>query len=357
MNQSKKIVGRGSIINPVNRFEPILFEQTDSAEFIEDEFQTKLNTIFYKDESRSIITKNESPDLGFDYTVNPYRGCEHGCVYCYARPYHEYLGFSSGLDFESKIMVKENAPLLLEKELRKKSWKPSLIVFSGVTDCYQPIEKKLRLTRGCLEVCLNFRNPAAIVTKNSLVLRDIDILKEMAKLEIITVVVSVTTMKNDLIQIMEPRTSRFEKRLATIEALSKEGVPVTVNVAPIIPGLNDEEIPAILKAASEAGAKNGSYIILRLPYAVKEVFLKWVEKEFPNRYKKIISKINEFREGKLNSSEFGERFRGKGVTVEAIKQLFKLNCKKYNLNTGYSVLRTDLFRVPLKKGSQLNLFE
>lgn len=357
MNQSKKIKGRGSLINPVNRFEKILIEEIDSEELIEDEFKSKLNTVFYKDESRSIISKNESPDLGFDFSVNPYRGCEHGCIYCYARPYHEYLGFSSGLDFETKIMVKENAPYLLEKELRKKSWKPSLIVFSGITDCYQPIEKKLKLTRACLEVCLNFRNPTGIVTKNNLILRDIEILKEMAKLELISVAISITSMKNDLIQIMEPRTSRIEKRLTTIETLAKEGIPVTVNVAPIIPGLNDEEIPAILKAAYEAGANYASYIILRLPYAVKEIFIKWIEKEFPNRYKKIISKINEYREGKLNSSNFGERFRGKGVTVEAIRQLFKLNCKKLDMNLGYPVLRTDLFKIPKNNNVQFDLFD
>lgn len=357
MNHSKEIKGRGSKINPVNRFEQIYIETFENDDFIDEEFQTKLNTIFYKDDSRSIITKNDSPDLGFDFTVNPYRGCEHGCIYCYARPYHEYLGFSSGLDFETKIMVKEDAPKLLDLAFCKKSWKSSKIVFSGITDCYQPIEKKLKLTRGCLEVCLQFRNPVGIVTKNSLILRDLDILKEMAQLEILSVAISVTSIRNDLIQIMEPRTSRFEKRISTIEKLANEGISVTVNIAPIIPGLNDEEIPNILKIASDAGAKNASFIMLRLPYAVKDIFLNWIKKEFPDRYNKVLTKINEMRDGKLNSSEFGERFRGKGKTVEVINQLFKLNCKKLGLNLGYSKVRNDLFRIPQIKSNQINLFE
>lgn len=250
-----KIKGRSAQLNPQNRFESLHIENFQADEidgfFFNDDFKTKIKTQYFKDDSKSVIAVNDSPDIGFDYSFNPYRGCEHGCIYCYARPSHEFLGFSSGLDFETKIMVKENAPKLLEKELKKESYKPEIIIFSGNTDCYQPIESKLKLTRKALEVCLKYQNPVGIITKNALVQRDIDILREMQKLNLISVTISITSLNKFLVSKMEPRSSVPFKRLETIEKLSENGIPVGINLAPVIPGLNDEEIPAILKESSE----------------------------------------------------------------------------------------------------------
>ncbi len=315
----------------------------------------KLQTYFYKDDSRSVISENDSYDLGFDYSFNPYRGCEHGCIYCYARPTHEFLGFSSGTDFETKIMVKPEADKLLEKAFKKKSYVPKVIMFSGNTDCYQPIEKKLELTRKALKVCLKYKNPVAIITKNSLIQRDIDILIELASLGITTVTISVTTLNKELARKMEPRTSIPEQRLQTIEKIAKNGIPVGVNLAPIIPGLTDEEIPNILKEAASRGAEHASYIMLRLPYAVKDLFVDWVNREFPDRSQKIINRIKEIRNGKLNQSEFNKRFTGEGEFAETIRNLFKINCKKLGLNKrDYGILRTDLY--DRNSSDQLEMF-
>lgn len=270
--------------------------------------------------------------MGFDYSFNPYRGCEHGCIYCYARPTHEYLGFSSGIDFETKIMVKENAPALLEQEFRKKSYKPDLLVFSGNTDCYQPIERKLKLTRESLKVCLKYRNPVSVITKNALIQRDIDIIKELAELKLVTVTLSITTLDKNLAHKMEPRTSSPEMRLGTIEKMAKNGIPSGVNIAPIIPGLNDKEIPNILKEAAARGAVHAGKIMLRLPYAVKDLFLEWLEREFPEKANKIINSIKEVRGGKLNSTEWGKRMTGEGERADTIHKLFHISCRKYGLN-------------------------
>ncbi|HKS15676.1 MAG TPA: PA0069 family radical SAM protein, partial [Planctomycetota bacterium] len=245
--------GRGSAENPKNRFEEI--ELTADPEAPEDAISAPA-TKFYRDESKSVISTNDSPDVGFSASVNPYRGCEHGCVYCYARPTHEYLGFSAGLDFESKIMVKRDAPALVRKELESPSWKPQVVVMSGVTDCYQPVERRLRLTRGCLEIFAEFRNPVSIVTKNHLVTRDADLLSELARHRAAAVFVSVTTLDGDLARAMEPRASTPSRRLAAITALASAGVPVGVLIAPVIPGLTEHEIPAILSAAAKAGARH-----------------------------------------------------------------------------------------------------
>ncbi len=344
----KVIRGRGAQINPKNRFEKLHIEDFDddvTDVSITETKEIKMQTNFYKDDSKSVISKNESYDLGFDYSFNPYRGCEHGCIYCYARPTHEFLGFSSGTDFETKIMIKPEADILLEAEFKKKSYVPKVIMFSGNTDCYQPIEKKLELTRKALQVCLKYRNPVAVITKNSLIQRDIDILKELASLGLITVTISITTLNKELAGKMEPRTSIPELRLQTIEKISENGIPVGVNIAPIIPGLTDEEVPNILKEAASRGAEHASYIMLRLPYAVKDLFINWVNKEFPDRSHKIINRIKEIRNGKLNESEFKKRFTGEGEFAETIRNLFKINCKKLGLNKrDYDVLRTDLFR-------------
>ena len=352
-----KYHGRGTDLNPPNRFDKLYIDEYDDSSEFQDEWEEndrKIDTIFYKDDSRTVIAKNESPDIGFDYSFNPYRGCEHGCVYCYARPTHEYLGFSSGVDFESKIMVKQNAEKLLRKEFEKKSYEPKFIEFSGDTDCYQPIERKLRITRNTLKVCLEYRNPVSIITKNSLVLRDLDILREMAELKIVTVTLSITTLHKDLTSKMEPRTAIPERRLTTIKELANNRIPVGVNVAPIIPGLNDEEIPKILKQSAAHGAAYAGYTLLRLPYSIKELFINWLDQEFPDRKEKILNKIREMRGGKLNESGFGKRFKGEGEQVDAIKNLFRLSCKKYGLNIREIKLTTKHFKH--KSGAQIEMF-
>src|SRR5881392_3141679 len=250
---------RGAAENPPNRFEKISLERDPDWN---DPDEPAPQTQFFKDQSDSIITTNDSPDVGFEASVNPYRGCEHGCIYCYARPFHEYLGFSSGLEFETKIMVKEDAPKLLREELSSPNWKPQVIGISGVTDCYQPVERKLKLTRGCLEVLAEFRNPVAIVTKNNLITRDIDYLSELARYNAAAVCISLTSLDTELCRVMEPRTSPPAARLAAIRSLSEAGIPVTALIAPVIPALNDHEIPRLVEAAAEAGAKHAGYVML-----------------------------------------------------------------------------------------------
>jgi DNA repair photolyase len=323
---------RGAGINPKNRFEEIYLDYDDKdIEHFENE-KERIPTTYYFDNTKTILAKNDSPDLGFDYSINPYRGCEHGCIYCYARPTHEYLGFSAGLDFETKIMVKKDAPLLLEKEFKKKSWIPQPIMFSGNTDCYQPIERKFEITRKCIEVFKKFNHPVGLITKNALILRDIDLLAEMAKENLATAVISITTLKRDLSRKLEPRTSVPSERFNAVERLAEAGINVGVNVAPIIPGLNDEEIPAILKEASERGAKFAGHTIVRLPYSVKELFTDWLERNYPEKASKIINRIHEVRNGNLNDANWGTRLSGKGETAEATHKLFKMSCDKYGLN-------------------------
>ena len=352
-----KLRGRGTNINPPNRFEKLHIEETEDL-YDERDYEPgtdrKIETVFYKDHSKSAIAKNNSPDIPFDYSFNPYRGCEHGCVYCYARPTHEYLGFSLGTDFETKIMVKENGPMLLKKEFEKKSYEPKLIIISGDTDPYQPIERKLKITREALKVCLEYRNPVGVITKNSLIIRDIDILSEMAKLDLVSATISITTLNKELASIMEPRTATPERKLQAIEKLSEAGIPVNVNLAPIIPGLNDEEIPEILKQASQRGAISAAYILLRLPYSIKDLFINWLEREFPDRKEKILNKIREMRGGKLNVSDFGKRFKSQGEQASAIKELFYISCSKYHLNERDFDLTTAQFKRP--SGKQMELF-
>lgn len=337
------IKGRGAAFNPPNRFEKLHFEPLQIERGPEDEFRS-IPTIFYKDTSKSILAKNDSPDIGFTYSINPYRGCEHGCIYCYARPSHEYLGFSAGIDFETKIMVKEDAPKLLAETFQQKSGQPQVICFSGNTDCYQPIERKLQLTRRCLEVFLQYRNPVSIITKNALVTRDLDILTQLAALNLVEVTLSITSFDGELIRKMEPRTSTPHKRLETIETLAANGIPVGVNVAPIIPGLTDEEMPSILKEAAARGAKFAGYVMLRLPGAVEELFLDWLKRELPDRAPKILNRIKDMRGGELNDSRWGIRMKGEGEYAKMIKELFVLNCKKYGLNKEDIHLITEHFR-------------
>ena len=345
------VKGRSSGFNPKNRFLELYLEPVEDGPWY-DEFENgtfsplgrKVPTTFFIDTSKTILAKNDSPDIPFTYSLNPYRGCEHGCIYCYARPSHEYLGFSSGLDFETKIMVKRDAPELLRETFMKKSWEPQVVSLSGNTDCYQPAERKLKLTRRCLEVFLEFRNPVGIVTKNALVQRDIDILEEMAKLNIVSVLLSITTLDQELARKMEPRTSPPFKRLETIELLASHGIDVGVNASPIIPGLNDEEIPAILQAAKDHGAEFASTTIARFPYAVKELFIDWLDREFPLKKEKILSRVKMVHGGKMNSSEFGKRMSGKGEIAEVIHDLFKTNVRRLGLNRARYHLTVDHFR-------------
>ncbi len=342
--------GRGASSNPRNRFEHTeyvpIYEEYDAAR--------QVRTEYLCDTSSSIITRNNSPDVGFAAGLNPYRGCEHGCVYCYARPSHEFLGFSSGLEFETKIMVKEDAPHLLDKALASPGWNPVVLALSGNTDAYQPIERKLKITRRCLEVLLKYRNPVAIVTKNILVTRDSDILKELAQYQAAAVTVSITTLDKQLARTMEPRTATPQARLEAVARLSAASVPVGVNVAPVIPGLNDEEIPEILKAATNAGAKYAGWIPIRLPYAVKDLFVDWLEHNYPTKKEKILSRIRDMRGGKLNNANFGSRMRGVGIWSEQIKNLFDLGCKRAGMPNEGPVLSTEHFIRP--GGHQLQLF-
>jgi DNA repair photolyase len=292
--------------------------------------------------------------VGFETSLNPYRGCEHGCIYCYARPTHEYLGFSAGLDFVSKIMVKEDAPELLRKELSSPKWQPQVIFMSGVTDCYQPVERKLKLTRRCLEVLAEFRNPVGLITKNQLVTRDKDVLGELARHQAATVWLSITTLDTELRKIMEPRTSPPAARLAALGELAAAGIPVGVNVAPLIPGLTDHELPAILKAAGEAGATAAGYSIVRLPYAVGPLFERWLETYFPDRKEKVLNRLRSLRGGKLYDSRWGKRHSGEGIFAEQLAQMFDVARRKAGLNDDFPALSTAAFR--RAGGTQMTLW-
>lgn len=344
--------GRGASTNPKNRFYRRSIELDPEAADPEEPLP---RTRFLKDAARSVIATNDSPDVGFEASINPYRGCEHGCVYCYARPFHEFLGFSAGLDFETKILVKEDAPELLRRELSSPRWKPKTLALSGVTDPYQPVERRLGLTRRCLEVLAEFRNPVAIVTKNHLVTRDADLLRTLAAHQAAAVVVSVTTLDAELARTMEPRTSAPPRRLEAIARLAEAGIPVGVNVAPIVPGLTDHEVPAILKAAAGAGATFAGHIVLRLPHAVKDLFEAWLSQHFPDRREKVLNRIREVRGGELNDPKFGSRMSGTGVYADQIHELFRLSCRKAGIAGDHPELSTAAFRIP--PGPQLTLFD
>ncbi|MGH7545805.1 MAG: PA0069 family radical SAM protein, partial [Gemmatimonadota bacterium] len=289
-------------------------------------------------------------------SLNPYRGCEHGCVYCYARPTHEYFGLSAGLDFETKIFVKEDAPELLRKELSSPRWEPQVIVMSGVTDPYQPIERRLAITRRCLEVLEEFRSPVAIITKNHLVTRDIDLLARLAECKAASVTLSITTLDSDLQRVLEPRTCTPARRLLAIRKLADAGVPASVNVAPVIPGLTDHEIPRILEAAVEAGASAAGFTMLRLPYAVKRLFETWLEQHVPDRKGKVLGRIRDVRGGRLNDPRFGSRMRGEGPYAEQIAKLFEVTCRRLGVDRRRVGLSTSAFRRP-SEGRQLSLFD
>jgi DNA repair photolyase len=341
----KNIRGRGAADNPTNRFEKIeRLPEPEAAGLDEDSPDPK--TAYFRERARTILTKNDSPDLPFTWSLNPYRGCEHGCSYCYARPTHEYLGLSAGLDFETKIIVKENAPELLREALSAQKWKPDTITMSGVTDCYQPVERRLRLTRRCLEVLAEFRNPVAIITKNHLITRDANLLAELAREKAAVAFISITTLDRELARVMEPRTAAPERRLAAIAELAKAGVPVGVMAAPVVPGLTDHELPAILSAAAKAGATLAGWVPLRLPYAVAPLFADWLERRFPDRMKKVLNQIASMRGGRLNDPNFGSRMRGEGPLADEIGRLFELARRKAGLSERRLELSTAAFRRP-----------
>ena len=346
------IHGRGSSGNPPNRFEQIHYEP--DAE-IDPEERPSPRTQFFRDKTRSIIAYNDSPDVGFSASINPYRGCEHGCIYCYARPTHEYLGLSAGLDFETKIFVKEDAPELLRRELASPKWQPQVLGISGVTDPYQPIERKLQITRRCLEVLAECRNPAVIVTKSRLVTRDLDHLSELARHQAMGVFLSITSLDGELQRVMEPRATQPSGRLAAVKALADAGISVGVLIAPVIPGLNDHEIPSILAAAARAGACCAGYVMLRLPYALAGLFERWLEQHYPARKDKILHRIRALRGGRLNDPRFGSRMRGEGIFAETVSKIFRVGCKRAGLNHRFPSLSTAGFCSPLRE--QLSFFD
>jgi len=341
--------GRGTNINPTGRFESQT-RVTDGDDYdvllSEDEILNgrQIATVTHKDTSRTIICTNDSPDVGMEATINPYRGCEHGCIYCFARPFHEYLGLSAGADFESQIFVKENAAQLLIEKLSSKSWQPKVVTMSGVTDPYQPLERKMEITRSCMKIMRDFRNPAAVITKNFLVTRDIDIFEEMASRDGIGINMSVTSLDSSLARTMEPRASQPKLRLKAIEMLAKKDIPVSVIIGPVVPGLTDHEIPAILQSCADAGASGAHYTMLRLPYGVKDLFQVWLEDNYPDKAAKVLSHVRDVRGGKLNDPNFGTRMRGSGRYAENIDAIFQLYKKKYNLVRRFHSLSTAHFR-------------
>jgi DNA repair photolyase len=323
--------GRGASWSPANRFEKLHVDVND-VDVVDVDFETeersRRGTQYFHDGTKSIITRNNSPDVGFETSLNPYRGCEHGCIYCYARPTHEYLGFSAGLDFESKIMVKTNAPELLRAELESPRWQPQTLVLSGVTDPYQPVERKLGITRGCLEVLARFRNPVAIITKNRLVTRDVDLLRDLAAHNGVAVNISVTSLDSNLQRVLEPRTSSPQARLGAISQLRSAGIPTGVMVAPIIPGLTDHEVPKIMEACAKAGAQFAGYTIVRLPWAVAPLFEHWLEEHFPDRKEKVLGRIRHLRGNRLNNSQWHTRMTGEGIFADQIASMFAISCRR-----------------------------
>lgn len=350
--------GRGAQLNPANRFDRLSLEVLDEhLEHAASECPdgTQVATEVYEDASRSIVNPVDSPDLSFKWTINPYRGCEHGCVYCYARPTHEQLGFSSGLEFETKIVAKSNAPDLLRKALAKRTWRGEPIVMSGVTDPYQPVESKLRITRGCLEVMAEANQCVGLVTKSRLILRDLDLLAPMAERGLVRAAVSVTSLDNSLSSKMEPRAASPRDRLWTIRRLASAGIPVTVMVAPVVPGLNDRETPHILEAAADAGATNAAFILLRLPHQNRELFDDWLEHEFPDRREHVLSLMRSAHGGDLYDSSFGKRQRGSGAYAKQIGYTFRLFARRYGLDRPTPPYNTTLLRKPAVD-NQLPLF-
>lgn len=348
--------GRGTGTDPPNRFEALhIVPDIDPDAFDEDE-PDRTPTRFYRDASRSILAENHSPDISFRYSLNPYRGCEHGCIYCYARPTHEFLGFSAGLDFERRIMVKDDAPALLRRAFAARRWQPQAVALSGNTDCYQPVERRLELTRQCVEVFARSRNPITVITKSALVARDADLYAELAAYGAAHVAVSITTLDTEIARQMEPRAARPERRLEAIRALTRAGVPTSVMIGPVVPGLTDAEIPRILEAAAEAGARAASWIMLRLPRPVDALFDRWLAERFPTRRERVLHRVRETRAGRISDSTYGRRMRGQGVYADQIAALFAATARKYGLDRTLAPLSVSSFRAPRPDTGQLDLF-
>lgn len=345
--------GRGTPDNPTGRFERLSIEAGPDVPAGPDEIATEV----YRDTSRSVINRNDSPDIPFDASLNPYRGCEHGCAYCYARPYHEYLGLSAGLDFETKIFAKPDAAALLRFELSRRTWRPQVLALSGVTDPYQPVERRLEITRGCLEALAECRNPVAIITKGALVVRDIDVLGELARDGAVSVSISVTTLDERLRGALEPRTPTVDARLDAMARLNDRGIPAGIAVAPVIPGLNDHEIPRILARAADAGARFAGYTLLRLPHGVGDLFAAWLERHCPDRRHKVLASIRGTREGRLSDARFGSRMRGTGHRAALIADVFRVARTRAGIAGGYPDLSCQSFRRPAARPSQVTLFD
>ncbi|MBT3914740.1 MAG: PA0069 family radical SAM protein [Rhodospirillaceae bacterium] len=354
-----QLKGRGAVGNPAGRFEQTERLAVDDGWWAgddESDLAHKLLTKIRPDAARSVITRNQSPDIPFDRSINPYRGCEHGCVYCFARPSHSFLDLSPGLDFETRIFFKEHAAKLLEKELRKPRYKAAPMALGVNTDCYQPAERELKITRSILEVLDAFNHPLSIITKSAGILRDLDILTSMAERNLVHVMISVTTLDRELARKMEPRAATPERRLKTMQALNNAGVPTGVLASPMIPGLNDPEIEKILTACAEAGAVQAGYLLLRLPYELKDMFTAWLEAHYPDRARHVLSLIRQCRSGNLNNSEFGQRFTGEGPYAEIIRRRFHVAQNKLGIPERTLDLDCSHFEVPLARGDQMGLF-
>ncbi len=357
--RSSKPLGRGSLVAPKNRFDQIQTgkpEEDWELEWAEEARQVLPKTEIFEDLTREIISENQSPDIPFRFSLNPYRGCEHGCSYCYARPFHEYWGFNAGIDFESKIVVKRDAGARFRDWLARRDWVPEAVFFSGATDCYQPLERTMRLTRDCLEVAAEANQPVSILTKNALVTRDLDLLSPMAEKGCAAVALSLTTLDGELARTLEPRASTPAARLRAIASCATAGVPVRVMVAPIIPGLTDSEVPALLKAAADAGATRAMSTILRLPGAVEEVFLDGLARNRPGEAAKVESRLRRAREGRLNDARFGHRHRGAGIHADQIQATFRLFARKYGLDGKIPPFDFSHFRPPRDSRGQGTLF-
>jgi DNA repair photolyase len=351
----RRLRGRGAVSNASGRYEKENRVLIDDGWNSEEEEDTSLKTEILRDSSRTIITRNNSPDISFSQSINPYKGCEHGCIYCFARPTHAYLGFSPGADFESKIFTKPNAAELLRKELSSPKYVPQVLAIGTNTDPYQPIEKKLRIMRSILEVLWDFRHPVGIVTKNAGILRDIDILAPMAEAGLVKVALSVTTLDRKLARAMEPRASTPPKRIEAIKTLASVGIPTAVMFAPVIPALNDEELETVLETAKDAGARSAGYVLLRLPLEIKDLFREWLEANEPGRAKHVMSLIRSMRGGKDYDAQWNTRMRGTGPYAEMIARRFHLAVRRFGLNAEHRPLDTKQFKRPVQAGQQLEL--
>jgi len=345
--------GRGAQLNTHNKFLKNKYV-AEHIEGIDEPLLENTATQLFEETPKKIVSESNSPDLSHTYSINPYQGCEHGCIYCYARNSHEYYGFSAGLDFERKIIIKPNAPELLEQYFNKKNYQPVCIMLSGNTDCYQPVERRLKITRHLLEVFLKYKNPVSIITKNNVILRDMDILTELASMNLVHVNVSITSLNEQLRQKLEPRTVTASGRLAVVQKLSEKGIPVRVMAAPIIPGLNSNEVPNIIKAAADRGALAAGFTIVRLNGSIAEIFSDWIYKAFPDRAEKVLNMIRSCHDGKLNDSDFGRRMSGEGKIAQSIHQMFRMACNRFMAGREMPEYDYTLF-VP-RKGKQTSMF-